>query len=54
MLREDMEKLMRVYIMGVLVAESGKQLSPDIIGKLTSELVSRVFELMDQADVKQE
>jgi hypothetical protein len=50
MLREDMEKLMRVYVLDTLVSQSGKQLTPDVIGQLTAEIVSRVMEVVTQND----
>ena len=47
---EDKEKLLRVYVLGVLVAHSGKQLVPDLVGELTSELVARAMEVIEKEE----
>lgn len=43
---EDKEKLLRVYILDTLVSQSGKALTPDIIGQLTSELLERIHDIL--------
>lgn len=52
MQREDMEKLIRVYILDTLISQSGKQLTPEIIGQLTGELVKRLMDLLQHEDEK--
>ena len=46
MQKEDREKLIRVYILDTLISQSGKQLTPEVIGQLTSELVERIKDIM--------
>ena len=48
MLQSDMDKLLRVMIMDSLVAQSGKQLLPDLIGQLTSEILERVLDVLER------
>jgi hypothetical protein len=43
---EEMEKKLRLFILDTLVAHSGKQLLPDLIGQLTSELLGRVIDVV--------
>lgn len=41
---------MRVYILDALVSQSGKQLTPDVIGQITNELLERLLEILNQDD----
>lgn len=47
MQKEDMERLTRVYVLDTLISQSGKQLTPDVIGQLTGELVGRIVDLIN-------
>lgn len=49
---EDMEKLMRVYILDALVSQSGKQLTPDVIGQVTTELLERLMDIVKKDEFK--
>jgi hypothetical protein len=46
MTRQDMEKLLRVFILDTLISKSGQPLTPDLIGQLTSELLERVLDVV--------
>lgn len=48
MQREEKERLMRVFILDTLVSQSGKQLTPDVIGQLTEELLNRMIEVLNR------
>ncbi len=45
-MNEDKEKKLRLFILDTLVSHSGKQLLPDLIGQLTSELLERVIDVV--------
>jgi hypothetical protein len=53
MQREDMEKLIRVYVLDTLISQSGKQLLPELIGQLTSEIVERCIDVFNQLENKE-
>ena len=44
--RLEMERKLRVFILETLVSKSGQQLTPDVIGQLTSELLERVLDVV--------
>lgn len=44
--RLEMERKLRVFILDTLVSKSGQQLTPDVIGQLTSELLERVLDVV--------
>ena len=39
------EVLLRVYILDTLIANSGKELTCDMIGKITQELVDKIIDI---------
>jgi hypothetical protein len=43
----DRDMKLRVFILDSLVAQSGKPLLPDLIGKLTTEILERVKDIID-------
>lgn len=45
---EDTDRLVRVMIMDSLVSQSGKQLTPEVIGLLTSEILGRVMDIVNK------
>jgi hypothetical protein len=47
---EDREKFIRVNVLDTLVSQSGKQLTPDVIGQLTSEIMSRLNEILSNCE----
>lgn len=51
-MKPDMDKLLRVFILDTLVAQSGQVLTPDLIGQLTQELLTRVLDAIDYKDDK--
>ena len=48
--KQDMDRKLRVFILDTLVSQSGKQLTPDVIGQLTSELLERIVDLLATED----
>ena len=51
----ELEKKLRVFILDTLVNKSGSVLTPDVIGTLTSELLTRILDVINQdVELKQE
>ena len=46
----DRDMKLRVFILDSLVAQSGKPLLPDLIGKLTTEILERVKDIIDASE----
>ena len=47
----ELDKILRVFILDTLVSKSGQQLTPDVIGQLTSELLERILDVLGKNDV---
>jgi hypothetical protein len=44
-MNKEVQGRIRVYVLDSLVSQSGKALTPDVIGDLTQEIVSRMMDL---------
>jgi len=49
---KDIDKKLRVFILDTLVSKSGQQLTPDVIGQLTSEILGRVLDVIIKDEIK--
>lgn len=46
----EMDKKLRVFILDTLISKSGQQLTPDVIGQLTSEILYRILDVIIKDD----
>ena len=46
----EIDKKLRVFILDTLVSKSGQQLTPDIIGQLTTEILERVLDVIAKGE----
>jgi len=46
----EIDKKLRVFILDTLISKSGQQLTPDVIGQLTSEILDRILDVIIKDD----
>lgn len=49
--KDEMEKMLRPYVIDTLIAQSGKVLTPELIGQLTSEILERIYDEWVRNDI---